>query len=66
VQASNQGIDRETLGRRCDFCGDQVMTVRRVALDREYDRLQTAHQVLYSCSNCFENKERQRLGLTRR
>jgi len=53
-------------GRKCDFCGDRVTAVRRVALDREYDRLQKAHQVLYSCSACFERKERQRLGLTRR
>jgi hypothetical protein len=53
-------------GRRCDFCGDLVNSVRRVALDREYDRLQKAHQEQYSCSDCFEAKEQRRLGLTRR
>jgi len=53
-------------GRRCDFCGDVVMSVRRVALDREYDRLQKAHQERYSCPDCFETKEQQRLGLARR
>ena len=53
-------------GRQCDFCGDRVSAVRRVALDREYDRLQKAHQELYACPVCFENKERQRLGLNHR
>jgi hypothetical protein len=53
-------------GRRCDFCGDIVLSVRRVALDVEYDRLQKAHQEQYSCSDCFESKERERLGLARR
>lgn len=53
-------------GRRCDFCGDVVPSVRRVALDQEYDRLQKAHREQYSCSECFERKERQRLGLDAR
>ena len=53
-------------GRRCDFCGDVVKAVRRVALDVEYDRLQKIHQEQYSCSNCFEAKEQKRLGLDRR
>ena len=64
--ASSQPSAEMASGRKCDFCGDRVTAVRRVALDREYDRLQKAHQVLYSCSACFERKERQRLGLTRR
>lgn len=53
-------------GRRCDLCGNEVAAVRRVALDREYDRLQRTHQELYSCESCFERKEQQRLGLKRR
>lgn len=53
-------------GRRCDLCGNEVAAVRRVALDREYDRLQRAHQELYACEPCFERKEQQRLGLKRR
>lgn len=53
-------------GRRCDLCGKEVASVRRVALDREYDRLQLAHQELYACEPCFEAKERKRLGLNRR
>ncbi len=53
-------------GRLCDFCGDRVRTVRRVALDWDYDRLQKVHQEQYSCSSCFEVKEQRRLGLARR
>jgi hypothetical protein len=45
---------------RCDFCGREVNRVRRVALDRDYDRLQTPHQVQYACSACSERKERER------
>jgi len=56
----------EMAGRRCDFCGDIVKSVRRVALDVEYDRLQKVHQEQYSCSDCFETKEQQRIGLARR
>ena len=57
---------REVVGRRCDLCGNEVAAVRRVALDREYDRLQIAHQELYACDPCFEAKEQRRLGLNRR
>jgi len=53
-------------GRLCDFCGDRVGTVRRVALDWQYDRLQKVHHEQYSCSSCFELKEERRLGLGRR
>lgn len=49
---------------RCDFCGQRVARVRRVALDRDYDRLQHPHQVLYACEPCSEEKERRRLGLS--
>lgn len=49
--------------QRCDFCGDLVVSVRRVALDHDYDRLQKAHREQYSCPECFEKKELQRLGL---
>ncbi len=45
----------------CDFCGEQVPQVRRVALDRDYERLQTPHQVRYACPRCSEQKERERL-----
>ncbi|MEE8581765.1 MAG: hypothetical protein V3T33_09265 [Myxococcota bacterium] len=44
----------------CDFCGEIVDNVRRVALDGDYERLRTPHQVRYACPSCSENKERQR------
>ena len=46
---------------RCDFCSRVVPSVRRVALDGDYERLRTRHQVQYSCEACFEKKERERL-----
>jgi uncharacterized protein with PIN domain len=55
-----------TVGQRCDLCGNEVVSVRRVALDGEYDRLQLAHKELYACEPCFESKEQRRLGLNRR
>jgi len=67
--STSERIEREATpqtGRDCDFCGDRVAAVRRVALDREYDRLQKAHEELYACPVCFESKEQQRLGLLRR
>ena len=45
---------------RCDFCGKRVERVRRVALDRDYERLQTPHGVQYACQECSEAKEQQR------
>ncbi len=66
-QGRDTGTSGErTGGRRCDLCGNEVVSVRRVALDREYDRLQLAHKELYSCEPCFESKEQRRLGLNRR
>lgn len=50
-------------GYRCDFCGERVAAVRRVALDRDYDRLQTPHRELYACLPCSERKEQRRRGL---
>lgn len=52
-------------GLRCDFCGESVASVRRVALDQGYDRLQTPHRELYACAACSERKEKTRLGLER-
>lgn len=50
---------------RCDICGDESASVRRIALDGEYDRLLKPHQVQYACPPCSEKKERKRLGLER-
>ena len=52
-------------GLRCDFCGEQVASVRRIALDQDYDRLQTPHREQYACPACSERKERARHGLDR-
>ena len=48
---------------RCDFCGEEVPSVRRVALDQGYDRLQAPHRELYACPPCSEQKEHRRRGL---
>ena len=45
----------------CDFCGETVPRVRRIALDRDYDRLQKPHSVRFACDRCSEQKERRRL-----
>ncbi|HVP30827.1 MAG TPA: hypothetical protein VMW35_16860 [Myxococcota bacterium] len=52
-------------GMRCDFCGEVSTSVRRVALDRGYERLQTPHREQYACPACSAKKERRRLGLER-
>jgi len=49
----------------CDFCHQTVPSVRRVAIDGDYERLRTPHPVMYSCPDCFEKKDRRRLGLER-
>jgi hypothetical protein len=56
------GEDRGTRegGLRCDFCGEVAPRVRRVALDGDYERLRTRHQVRYACPRCSERKERER------
>jgi hypothetical protein len=51
-------------GMRCDFCGKQVPQVRRVALDRDYDRLLKPHVPRYACPECSAEKERSRSGRT--
>ena len=52
-------------GVRCDFCDAAVPEGRRVALDRDYERLRTPHRERYACPACSEKKEQQRLGLRR-
>jgi hypothetical protein len=62
---ADPGKGDEAPGLRCDFCGERVPRVRRIALDRGYDRLQAPHAVRYACPRCSEEKERRRLGLAR-
>ena len=45
---------------RCDFCGQTAESVRRIALDGDYDRLRQRHTVRYACRPCSERKERER------
>ena len=55
--------DNETSGEdavRCDFCGRETTSVRRVALDGDYERLRTRHQAQYACAECSADKERAR------
>ena len=47
---------------RCDFCGAESDRVRRVALDRGYDRLGQRHAVRYACDECSRRKEESRLA----
>jgi hypothetical protein len=49
----------------CDFCGQTVHRVRRIAIDRDYERLQTPHRVQYACETCSDQKEKHRLGIDR-
>ena len=60
-----EDIETPDEGMRCDFCGEIVSAVRRVALDEDYERLRTTHREQYACPACSEAKEQQRLGLDR-
>jgi hypothetical protein len=64
-RSQRERVGSEGRGLLCDFCGREVTSVRRVALDRDYERLRTPHRELYACSACSETKERNRLGLSR-
>ena len=52
-------------GLVCDFCGERVASVRRVAIDHGYERLQTPHKERYACPVCSYKKEQERRGLRR-
>ena len=45
---------------KCDFCGVESDQVKRVALDKDYDRLSVKHQTRYACPACSEKKEEER------
>jgi ribosomal protein L37AE/L43A len=64
-QPPNGEPDPQSEPQSCDFCGKPSSTVRRVALDRDYDRLRKPHREQYACPECSEAKERQRRGLDR-
>jgi hypothetical protein len=52
-------------GIRCDFCGEAAPTVRRIALDRDYERLLTPHKERYACPKCSAAKDAERRGAKR-
>jgi hypothetical protein len=45
---------------RCDFCGRETETLRRVVLDKGYDRLTLRHEKRYACEACSAKKEDER------
>lgn len=45
---------------KCDFCGVESDQVKRVALDKDYDRLSVKHQTRYACPECSAKKEKER------
>ncbi|MBI5903509.1 MAG: hypothetical protein HZB84_08525 [Deltaproteobacteria bacterium] len=45
---------------RCDFCGADTDIVKRVAIDKDYDRLTVRHVKRYACKACSEKKEQER------
>jgi hypothetical protein len=47
---------------KCDFCGQSIDVVKRVALAEDYDRLTVPHKTMYACQPCHEAKERERLN----
>ena len=63
MATEEQSAGAEAQNLRCDFCGETVVSVRRVALDGAYERLRTPHKVQYACERCSDKKEQERLGL---
>lgn len=63
---SSNPDQKATSQQRCDFCGETVSSVRRVALDGSYERLRTPHKVQYACPACSEKKEQERIGMKRK
>ncbi len=45
---------------RCNFRGEEVDTIQRVALDVGYDRLTVRHDKKYACPECSTKKEKER------
>ena len=60
--AGDTGEEQAEGPLRCDFCQRETPTVRRIALDGEYERLRTRHQVRYACPECSASKESGRAG----
>lgn len=51
---------------RCDFCGVESDVVKRVALDKDYDRLTVRHEKRYACPDCSLKKDKEREQRTKK
>ena len=46
---------------KCDFCGAEFESVRRVAIDSDYDSLSVRHEKRYACIDCSAKKQLERV-----
>ncbi len=40
---------------KCDTCGKEVFKVKRIVLEKGYDRTQA--KAIYNCEECYKKKE---------
>ena len=40
---------------KCDTCGKEVLKVKRIVLEKGYDRTQA--RAIYNCEECYRKKE---------
>ncbi|MCK5594845.1 hypothetical protein KAI19_01545 [bacterium] len=40
---------------KCDTCGKEVLNVKRIILEKGYDRTQA--RAIYNCEECYKKKE---------
>ena len=40
---------------KCDTCGKEVAKVKRIVLEKGYDRIQA--KAIYNCEECYRKKE---------
>ncbi len=45
---------------KCDFCGVESDSVKRVAIAADYDRLSVKHDTQYACTECSIKKDAER------
>ena len=45
---------------KCDFCGVESDSVKRVAVAADYDRLSVKHETRYACVECSIKKDAER------
>jgi len=43
------------LNMKCDTCGKEVLKVKRIVLEKGYDRTQA--RAIYNCEECYKKKE---------